>query len=225
MANDPAKGRRITIALTLLLCCAAMALVETVLQPGYVVKSAIKLLLFAGAVFATAPGHQIRALTGLFRPGSLRFALALGAGIYGVILLGYFLIRPWLNLDAIASGLLTKENVSRENFLWVALYISIVNSLLEELLFRGLGYLALGECWNKRAAGIFSAALFSAYHVAILSGWFSWWIFLLCLGGLFVGGLIFNALDRSGSILPSWVAHASANLAINTIGMIMFGFF
>ena len=69
----------------------------------------------------------------------------------------------------------------------------------------------------------FSAAAFAAYHVAILDGWFTWWVYGLCMLGLFLGGLIFNFLDRNGSLLPSWLAHAGANLAINTVGCIMFG--
>ena len=71
-------------------------------------------------------------------------------------------------------------------------------------------------------ANLFSAAAFSLYHVAILSGWFRWWIYGLCLLGLFVGGLIFNWLDRRGGVLPSWIAHGAANLAINAIGVMMF---
>ena len=69
-----------------------------------------------------------------------------------------------------------------------------------------------------------SAAAFAAYHIAILDGWFSWWMYALCMLGLFLGGLIFNFLDRRGSILPGWLAHAAANLAINTIGAMMYGF-
>ena len=195
--------------------CAAMWLVETVIQPGYLVKSAIKVTLFLGAVLALAD------LRRLFSPAGLGRVLWMGAGVYAVVLGAFFLFRPFLDLDAIAAGLVGKEGVSRENFLWVALYISLVNSLLEELLFRGLAYLGL-RC-RSRFAGVFSAAAFSAYHVGILSGWFSWWIYGLCLLGLFVGGLIFNWLDREGSILPSWLVHAAANLAINTIGAIMFG--
>jgi len=118
---------------------------------------------------------------------------------------------------------LGKEGIRRENFLWVALYISVVNSLLEELLFRGLGYLELRKYTPEPFAMVFSAAAFAAYHIAILDGWLNWWVYGLCMLGLFLGGLIFNFLDRRGGILPSWLAHAGANLAINIIGLLMFG--
>ena len=205
------------ILCTIVLICLSMAFLEAVIQPGYAAKSAIKLLLFTCTVF---PLCDVR---GFLRQEGLVLGLLLGCGIFAVILLVFFLFRPFLDLDAIAAGLMGKEGIGRENFLWVALYISIVNSLLEELLFRGLGWLQLRKHTSEGFAMIFSAAAFAAYHVAILDGWFTWWVYGLCMLGLFLGGLIFNLLDRRGSLLPSWLAHSGANLAINTVGLIMFG--
>ena len=205
------------ILCTIVLICLSMAFLEAVIQPGYAAKSAIKLLLFAAAVCTIGDVRR------WFRREGLGMGLLLGGGIFAVILLVFFLFRPFLDLDAIAAGLMGKEGIGRENFLWVALYISIVNSLLEELLFRGLGYLELRRHAPEGFAMIFSAAAFAAYHVAILDGWFTWWVYGLCMLGLFLGGLIFNLLDRRGSLLPSWLAHSGANLAINTVGLIMFG--
>ena len=198
------------------LACLVMALVETVVQPGYLVKSCIKLLLFSVLVFGLGFRNP-------FRREGLGLGLALGGGIFAVILGAFFCFRPFIDLGAIADTLLGKEGISRENFLWVALYISVVNSLLEELLFRGLGYLELRKYTRECFAMVFSAAAFAAYHIAILDGWLNWWMYGLCMLGLFLGGLIFNVLDRRGGILPSWLAHAGANLAINTIGLLMFG--
>ena len=208
--------RKNLILFAVILSCLAMAFVETVIRPGYAVKSCIKLLLISGTVFGLG-------LEGVFRREGLGLGLLLGGGIFAAIMGAFFLCRPFLDLDAIAEGLLGKEGVSRENFLWVALYISIVNSLLEELLFRGLAFLELRRHTGEPFAAVFSAAAFAAYHIAILDGWFVWWVWGLCMAGLFLGGLIFVRLDRCGSLLPSWLAHAGANLAINTIGLIMFG--
>lgn len=209
------KQQAKSILLAVILACVAMAMVETVFQPGYVIKSCIKLVLFSGTVLFFGG-------RGFFRREGLTFAVALGTGIFVFLLIAFFVFRSFIDLQAIAAGLMEKENVSGRNFLWVALYISVVNSLLEELLFRGLAYLRLRECVPEWFANLFSAAAFSLYHVAILSGWFRWWIHGLCLLGLFVGGLIFNGLDKRGSVLPSWIAHGAANLAINAIGMMMF---
>ena len=209
------KRKAFSIIFAVVLACAFMALVETVIRPGYLVKSCIKWVLFLGL--------SIGSLRGSLRREGLGLGICLGGGIFAVILAAFFLFRDFIDLGSIADGLLGKEGISRENFLWVALYISICNSFLEELLFRGLGYLALREHTSEAFAMVFGAAAFAVYHAAILDGWFSWWVYGLCMLGLFVGGLIFNALDRRGGILPSWLAHAGANLAINTIGLMMFG--
>ena len=40
----------------------------------------------------------------------------------------------------------------------------------------------------------------------------------------FAGGCIFNFLnEKCGNIYPSWLVHLCANLAINTVGFILFG--
>ncbi len=216
------KQRRHYLIGSIVLACALMAVVEVWLQPGYAVKSAVKIALFAGA----AAGYQRRfpgELGRLFQFKNPAPALGLGAAIFCGILGAFWLLRDYLDLQTIAASLLGKEGVSRENFLLVALYISIFNSGLEELLFRGLGYLLLRDAAGERFAGVFSAGMFALYHVGILKGWMNWWLYALCLLGLFVGGLLFNALDGKGSLLPSWLAHGAANLAINTIGLLMFG--
>lgn len=210
------KRQGFFIIAAVVLSCLLMALVESVIQPGYLAKSVVKLLLFSCAIALCGGIRSSLRLEGL------GFGLILGGAIYGIILGAFALFRTFIDLGAIGEGLLGKEGVSRENFLWVALYISIFNSLLEELLFRGLAYLQLRRYIPERIAMIFSAAAFAAYHVAILSGWFTWWVYGLCMLGLFIGGLLFNLLDSRGSVLPSWLAHAGANLAINTIGLIMF---
>lgn len=211
------------ILISVPLACIAMAFVETVLCPGYWVKALIRILLFGGAIAAYALRFRSRELRSLFHGASLRSALLLAMGAFCVLLGGFALLRPFIDLTAIAAGLGAGQNITADNFPLVALYICVVNSLLEELFFRGFSFLILRRHLNPTAACLFSAAAFSLYHVSILSGWFSLWLFCLLLGGLFLCGLLFNWLDRRGSLWPSWLLHASANAAINTIGLWMFG--
>ena len=52
---------------------------------------------------------------------------------------------------------------------------------------------------------------------------FFWWVYLVLLAGLFVGGCIFNYLnEKSESIYTSWITHMFANFAINTVGFMLF---
>ncbi len=219
------KHQKSAVLLTVLLCCAAMAVVEGVLRPGYAAKSAIKVALFGGSVALYALKSRDPAVREMFSRTSMKQALLLSLGVYGFLLGSYWILRSLIDLGTISRGLMEKENITAGNFLFVALYISVCNSFLEELFFRGFAYLTLRRHWQEMPARIFSAAAFAVYHVFILQGWFSVWIFVLALTGLFVAGLLFNYLDRKGSLFPSWLVHASANLAINTVGLMMFGFF
>ena len=124
----------------------------------------------------------------------------------------------------ITSALTGDIGVNKENFVFVAIYISFVNSLLEEFFFRGFAFLSLTKLVSKKYSYIFSAGVFAIYHIAMMTGWFSVAVFALALAGLFVGGIIFNFLnDRSGNIYTSWLVHMFANFAINLIGFHLFG--
>ena len=211
------------ILFSLPIACILMALTESLLSPGYAGKAIIRILLFGGTVAVYCIRFRNRELHALFSPGQLKSALLLSAAAFGVILGGFMLLRSWIDLEQIAAGLISGKNINPRNFPLVALYICLVNSFLEELFFRGFGYLILRRHWGEAPANCFSAATFALYHVSILSGWFPLWLFLLMLLGLFVCGLLFNRLDRRGSLYPSWLLHVSANAAINLIGCRMFG--
>ena len=133
-------------------------------------------------------------------------------------------MKDVFDFSGITSALTNNIGVNGDNFIFVSLYISFVNSLLEEFFFRGFSFLTLRRISSSKFAYIFSAAVFSLYHVAMMIGWFSAGVFIIILAGLFAGGLIFNYLnDKSGTIYPSWFVHMFANFAINTVGFILFG--
>jgi len=207
--------------------CAVMALVDGVLQPGYVFKSAIKICVFLaipllyGLYADKSVWRQIMGSRGDKRV--LRSALLLGAAVYAVILGGYFLLQSLFDPQQITAMLQQSAAVNRSNFIYVALYISLCNSLLEEFFFRGFAFRMLLEPLGRTRAYWFSAAAFALYHIAIMKSWFSPLLFAVLIAALLAAGLFLNWLDeRGGSILPSWAVHIFANLAINTVGLILF---
>ncbi|MDZ7834449.1 MAG: CPBP family intramembrane glutamic endopeptidase [Alkalibacterium sp.] len=158
------------------------------------------------------------------RKSDLMLALLLGVGVYAVILLAYVVLRNYIDLSSIRESLTSGIGVNADNFVFVAIYISLINSLLEEFFFRGFAFLILKENTGRLFAYAFSALLFALYHVGMTSGWFHWSIYLLAMTGLFVGGCIFNHLnEKSENVYPSWLVHMFANFAINTVGFILFG--
>ncbi len=198
-----------------------MLWVDGVWLPPYWTKSICKLILFLGVPVVCSLCLRDVSLKTLFLPsrrGLLR-ALTLGAGVYLVIVGAYFLLRSVVDFSPILDNLPT--GVTRATFPLVALYISFVNSLLEEFFFRGFAYLTLAKSW--RGASLFSATTFALYHTAMMLGWFPPAIFALALIGLTAGGLLFNRLNQlDGSICTSWLVHMFANFATNTVGFILF---
>ncbi|MCF2620130.1 CPBP family intramembrane metalloprotease [Oscillibacter valericigenes] len=219
------KKNVLAVCALVLLGCAAMTLVDGVLRPPYAVKSAVKLALFllAPLLYGYAAGKD--GYHALFRiqRRALPRVLALGFGVFALILGAYFALRSVFDFSAVTALLGKNAGVTAENFLWVSLYISFVNSLLEEFFFRGFAFLVLRRYAGERFACVFSALSFALYHTAMMLGWFSPLLFLLALAGLTAGGVLFNLLDaRAGTIFPSWAVHIFANLAINTVGFILF---
>lgn len=214
----------LSILAVAIVCCGAMALVDGVFRPSYSVKSFIKIMLFLGCpLMLSLCNKEISALSLLrFPKKGILIALGLGAAVYGVILGGYFLIRPFFDFYSIAGKLTQNAGVTKENFLFVSLYISFANSLLEEFFFRGFLFTNLKSSSTRNFAYGFSSVLFAAYHVAMMLGWFSPALFLLVMVGLTAGGLIFNYLnERFGTVCVSWLVHMCANFAINTIGFLL----
>lgn len=222
----PDRKRIIWIFAIALLGCSAMALVDGFWQPGYWVKSAIKICLFLIIPILYSlydKALQIKTVFKFDKKG-IKTALLLCIPLYILILGAYLLLKDVFDFSAITGALVGDAGVNKDNFLFVALYISFVNSLLEEFFFRGFIFLSLKNFLNIKAAYILSAAAFAAYHIAIMSGWFSVWLFLLAMVGLFAGGIIFNFLNsKSNNIYTSWFVHMFANFAINTIGCMLFG--
>ena len=162
----------------------------------------------------------------LFVPKKKDFllALALGVVVFAIIMLAYFLLGDYIDLNGIKESLTSGIGVTGNNFVYVAVYISFVNSLLEEFFFRGYAFLILKEESGKKFAYIFSAAMFALYHVGMTSGWFNILIYVMSMAGLFIGGCVFNYLnEKCENIYPSWLVHMCANFGINTIGFILFG--
>ena len=214
------------ICTVVIVFCIIMAIVDGIIQANYFVKSAIKLVLFLGFPIlysAFCRGIKIKHLF-TFNEHGIKLAAGLCVGVYVVILGGYMLFKNIFDFSAISGELTDNIGVTGGNFVFVSLYISFVNSLLEEFFFRGFAFLGLKSVTSRRFAYIFSAGIFALYHVAMMIGWFSFGVFSIVIAGLFAGGIIFNYLnEKSETIYPSWLVHMFANFAINTVGFILFG--
>ena len=202
------------------ICCAVMAYVEVAIKPAYMVKSAIKVLVFLVLPLVTAKAAGIKPPEGAFgldRRG-LAKRLLLGLLIYGVIMAAYALTTGVFDYTRLVQSLSADQKVDSGSFIWVALYISFCNSFLEEFLFRFVSFLQLSRYTAKKTAYGFSSVMFAVYHIAMLGASFPPLLLVLAVAGLAIGGLIFDYVDdKSGSLYNSWVVHMFADFAIITI--------
>ncbi len=206
--------------------CVLMAVIDGILKADYFIKSIIKLVLFLilPAVYSFCD-KDIK-IKEIFIPEKrgIKLAIILCILVYVIILGGYLLLKDVFDFSEVTSTLTANIGVTGDNFIFVSLYISFVNSLLEEFFFRGFAFITLKRITSRKFAYLFSAAVFAVYHIAMMIGWFSLDVFLVIMAGLFAGGLIFNYLnERSATVYPSWLVHMFANFAINTVGFILFG--
>lgn len=217
--------KKLHIPILVIIACIVMGIVDAVIQPGYAIKSAIKIIMFLLIPIVYGLFLKEFNIKNLMKPDKkgLCIALCLGFVIYGVVLGAYWIFKDVFDFSALTGSLNETTGVNKSNFIWVAIYISFVNSLLEEFFFRGFSFITLKKLTSRRFAYVFSSMAFALYHIAMMIGWFGLPVILISLVGLFIGGMIFNRFDEKGeNIYLSWLIHMFANFATNTIGFILF---
>ena len=147
----------------------------------------------------------------------------MGFGVWGTTVAIYFFANACFDLEIFCNALKSAEQINRDNFIAAGCYMSVANSLLEEVFFRGFAGLSLRRFVGGRVACVFGSLFFALYHLSMMDGWFGWPLTLALILGCFAVGVIFYGLDRQGSIYNSWFVHMGANLGLNTIGLMMLG--
>lgn len=206
--------------IVIILCCVIMALAETVIEPPYIVKSAMKAAVFLLLPLLTLKILKLKIFDGNFalNKKDIIKLLALGLAIYGAIIGLFFLTRDIFDYSALVDSQMADQKIDSGSFIWIALYISFGNSFLEEFLFRFIAFIRLSEYVPKKFTYIFSSVMFAVYHIAMIGASFPLPLLLLSLFALVVGGVIFDLVDsKSGNIYNSWIIHMFADFAIMTV--------
>ena len=217
--------KKLHIPILVIIACVVMGIVDAVIQPGYAIKSAIKIIMFLLIPIVYGLFLKEFNITKLIKPDKKGLCIAIGLGfaVYAVVLGAYWVFKDVFDFSALTTSLNETTGVNKSNFVWVAIYISFINSLLEEFFFRGFSFIALKKLTSRRFAYIFSSLSFALYHIAMMIGWYGLPVILISVVGLFAGGLIFDRFDeKSGNIYLSWIVHMFANFSINTIGFMLF---
>lgn len=214
----------IVSALAALVFLAGMMLTEQLLAPPYLIKSFIKLLLTCTLIGIGTAVSKV----GLKE--SIRFKPMQKAGklivfmiaVIPTVLLGFWLLRGFLDLPSIRQNLMQKEQLTKQNCLFVFAYIALINSFLEESFFRGFLTESFRRAGLPKAGTLLSGLAFAVYHIGIVDSWLSIPMLLLCIAALFAAALFLQFIcDHYDSVKASWLVHGCANLAINAVGILL----
>jgi len=107
----------------------------------------------------------------------------------------------------------------------LGLYLLLVNSLLEEYVWRWFVFRRCEDLLPGTAAVVASALCFTVHHVLALRLWFDWRVTALASTGVFIGGAVWSACYlRYRSIWPCYLSHAIVDAAVLSIGWtLLFG--
>lgn len=214
------KVKKVLIILYALISCGILYFIEQSVGVSYLIKSSLKLFLFVVLpLISLKKGKK----DGKIRKRkfdkkelkNLKYAFVLGilGGII-IIVLGVA-FSPTIDFVALKIELAEKLKVTKSVFIFVALYITFINSFIEEFFFRGVVYLGLDREGKRVLGSLFSGILFGLYHMAMFASWFSPILVFICVLGLSIVGVFFNYVNRrTKSFLNSWVIHMIADTSI-----------
>ena len=160
----------------------------------------------------------------------LRGGMVAGA-LSGLILAAAIILGAWL-VDVQHMDLAPLRVAVREmNLASPAAYFAgaaawtLVNSLVEEYVYR---WFVLRQCealWPSPVAIIASAAIFTIHHVIALNQYLEPSFTALASAGVFIGGIVWATLyHRYRSIWPGWISHVLTDIAVFGLGWwLLFG--
>lgn len=157
------------------------------------------------------------------KKGGFAVAALLGIIISFIILAAYFtmgryLIEPQAVKDMAANIGLNNPRT----FLAAAAYWILVNSVLEEYVWRWFVVQKCKSLLPTNAAIGLSALCFTIHHIIAMQVCFNGLLVLIASTGIFISGVTWSwCYNRYHSIWPGYLSHAIVDLAVFTIGYIL----
>lgn len=216
--------KKVYILLSTFVTCAVLAIIEHGVEINYVIKTLCKISFFFLVVWSYKKifkDFRFRDILSFSKLGRREWikVMLLGLLSAGVVLGAYLLFLPYIDLNLIHQDLTERLGITALGFIFVGIYISFGNSLLEEYFFRGFIFFNLPRKWGY----IYSPLLFASYHIPMIILWFTVDIILICFIGLWIIGVVFHLVnEKNRTIWASWIIHICADIMIIMIGLNVF---
>jgi membrane protease YdiL (CAAX protease family) len=155
--------------------------------------------------------------------GGFVVASLLGIIISFVILAAYFtvgryLIEPQTAKDAAASVGLDDMRI----YLAAACYWVLINSALEEYVWRWFVVQKFKSLLSANAAILVSALCFTIHHTIAMQVYFNGLLVTIASTGIFICGVVWSwCYNMYHSIWPGYLSHAIVDLTVFTVGYLL----
>ena len=144
----------------------------------------------------------------------------LGAMMFGIIFASYGLIsRSWLDIPDIRARVSQMGMNVPLMIFGFGTFQTLVNSFIEEYVWRWFVYRHCQILWSKTRAVWISAGFFTLHHTILLAAYCDDWR-LIAVGtvAVFIAGVIWaRCMKIYRSLLPSYVSHLAADLALQIL--------
>jgi membrane protease YdiL (CAAX protease family) len=160
------------------------------------------------------------------RQGGLGIGAAHGAAIAALILVGYWTVaQDRIDPAVVRQAARGVRLLSPPEYLLAAAAWTLVNSVVEEYVYRWFMVRQLRAVLPKWPAVVGSALIFTAHHVIAMSVYLGPLLTGLGSLGVLIAGMAWAWLYlRYRSIWPGWISHVLADVAVFAIGwMLLFG--
>jgi membrane protease YdiL (CAAX protease family) len=160
------------------------------------------------------------------RGRGLLTGIALGL-VLGGIILGFWELwgRQLVDVERLAEVEREAGLTTPRRFVLFALYLTFLNSAMEEYVWRWFAFVHCETLVGARAAVVLSAGFFTLHHAITFAVQFAPPAAALASLGVFVGGCVWSwCYLRFRSVWPGWISHVFADLAGLWIGWtLLFG--
>jgi uncharacterized protein len=150
-------------------------------------------------------------------------AILTGLGIVAIIAAAFLLVgKHWIDIETMRQRA-SEFGLDRPAiYIAGALYWCLVNSLLEEYVWRWFVFTRLRTIFaggSGALAVVLAALLFTLHHIIALDAYFDWRVTVLASLGVFIGGVTWSWLYlRYRNIWAPYVSHVLADAVIFVIG-------